>query len=57
MISSRKKRREIDGKYDYRYSQLVLVFGRLLNEGWLEIDDLEGLDEDKITKIKLLTTG
>jgi len=53
----KEKRREIDEKYDYRYSQLIFVFGRLLNEGWLEINDLEGLDEDKITKIKLLTTG
>ena len=30
-------------------SHLIFVFGRLLNEGWIEIDDLEGLDEDKIT--------
>ena len=48
----KEKRREIDRKYDYRYSQLIFVFGRLLNEGWLEEDDLEGLDEDKIVKIK-----
>ena len=27
------KRREIDEKYDYRYSQLPLVFGQLLREG------------------------
>jgi hypothetical protein len=25
-----KKRREIDGKYDYRYSVLIFVLGRLL---------------------------
>jgi hypothetical protein len=31
---------------------LILVFGRLLREGWIEVDDLEGLDEEKITKIK-----
>ena len=48
----KEKRKEIDGKYDYRYSQLIFVFGRLLNEGWLEEDDLEGLNEEKITKIK-----
>jgi hypothetical protein len=36
--------------------QSTFAFGRLLNEGWLEIDDFEGQDEDKITKIKLLTT-
>ena len=47
-----EKRNEIDDKYDYRYSQLLFVFGRLLREGWLNEDDLEGLNEDKITKIK-----
>lgn len=47
-----EKRNEIDEKYDYRYSVLILVFGRLLREGWIGLGDLEGLDEDKITKIK-----
>ena len=47
-----KKRSNIDDKYDYRYSQLIFVFGRLLYEGWLDVYDLEGLDEDKITKIR-----
>ena len=28
-----RKRREIQEKYDYRYSQLILVFARLLQEG------------------------
>ncbi len=27
------RRREIEQKYDYRYSELILVFGRLLREG------------------------
>jgi hypothetical protein len=27
------KRREIDEKYDYRYSQLIIVFARLIHEG------------------------
>lgn len=53
----KEKRREINEKYDYRYSQLIFVFGRLLNEGWLGIDDFEGLDEGKITKIKFFKTG
>jgi len=49
-----EKRKEIDEKYDYRYSVLILVFGRLLKEGWIALDDLEGLDKDKIAKIKYL---
>jgi hypothetical protein len=49
-----EQRKEIDGKYDYRYSVLVLVFTRLLRERWLEEADLEGLGEDKVEKIKYL---
>jgi len=47
-----EKRKEIDEKYDYRYSVLILVFGRLLREGWIELDDIKGLDEDKISNFK-----
>lgn len=44
-------RREVDEKYDYRYSQLILVFARLVAEGWLSLDELEGLAEEKIERI------
>jgi hypothetical protein len=49
-----EKRDEIDEKYDYRYSKLILVFSRLINEGWLDFSDLEGLAEDKIDRMKSL---
>ena len=49
-----KKRKEIDRKYDYRYSVLIFVFARLLQEGWLKESDLEGLREDKTYQIKAL---
>jgi hypothetical protein len=45
------RRHEIDGKYDYRYSVLIFVFARLLQEGWLDLDELKGLEPDKLTKI------
>jgi hypothetical protein len=48
------KRREIDRKYDYRYSQLIIVFGRLVHEGWLSLEELEGLHEDKLEKIRAI---
>lgn len=47
-------RREIDSKYDYRYSQLSLVFGRLLREGRIDEDELNGLSEDKLAHIRLI---
>ena len=49
-----KKGREIDEKYDYRYSQLVLVFARLVREGRLKEEQLEGLAEEKLSFIARL---
>ncbi|WP_026733765.1 MULTISPECIES: hypothetical protein [unclassified Fischerella] len=49
------RRHEIDGKYDYRYSVLIFVFARLVKEGWLHLDELEGLNTDKLTKVAALT--
>src|SRR5215471_16081739 len=38
-----QRRKEIDRKYDHGYSQLDLVFGRLLREKWINEEDLRGL--------------
>ena len=46
--------KEIDEKYDYRYSQLIMVFARLVHQGWLSLEELEGLHEDKLAKIELI---
>lgn len=45
-------RKEIDRKYDYRYSQLTRVFGRLLYEKRLGEEELGGLREDKLKSIR-----
>ena len=45
-------RKEIDRKYDYRYSQLTHVFGRLLHEGRVSEEELHGLREDKLKLIR-----
>jgi hypothetical protein len=49
-----EKRDEIDEKYDYRYSKLILVFARLVKDGWLNFNDLIGLTENKIDRIESL---
>jgi len=49
-----EKRQEISQKYDYRYSVLPLAFARLIAEGWLNIEDLNGLNEEKTNQIKQL---
>jgi hypothetical protein len=47
-------RKEINSKYDYRYSMLLIVFGQLVRQGWLGIDELRGLSEDKVASIQLV---
>ncbi len=47
-----ERRREINRKYDYRYSQLTHVFGRLLYENRLGEEELRGLREDKLNLIR-----
>jgi hypothetical protein len=49
------RRHDLDGKYDYRFSVLIFVFASLLKEGWLHLDDLTGLESDKIAKIRSLS--
>ena len=49
-----QRRKEIDRKYDYRYSQLRHVFGKLLHEKRLREEELRGLREDKLKSIRSL---
>ena len=49
-----ERREEINRKYDYRYSQLRHVFGRLLYEGRVSEEALRGLQEDKLKSIRSL---
>lgn len=41
------RRRAIDEKYDYRYSQLILVFSRLVREGRIQREQFEDLSQEK----------
>jgi len=47
-----KREKEIDQIYDYRYSQLVMVFAILIKRGLLSIDELKSLSDDKLERIK-----
>ena len=51
------RRREIDNKYDFRYSVLLMVFAVLLREGNLSEEDLRGLGQDKLDSIRLVAHG
>lgn len=47
-----QKAKEMDRKYDYRYSQLIFVFAQLLHEGYLSLDEISVLGEEKLEEIR-----
>jgi Photoprotection regulator fluorescence recovery protein len=49
-----QRRKEIDRKYDYRYSHLTQVFGRLLYETRVSEEELRGFSQDKLKTIRSL---
>ena len=48
------RRHEIEGKYDYRDSAFIFVFAELIKQGWLRIDELDGINQNKLTKVAAL---
>jgi hypothetical protein len=50
-----KRQREIDTEYDFRYSQIIMVFANLVRKQKLEINELAGLAEDKLLAIKKIS--
>lgn len=48
------RRHDIDGKYDYRDSMYLFAFSQLIKEGWLSLDELEGLHPTKRKKVAAL---
>ncbi len=49
-------RKSINQKYDYRYSQLEMLFVRLLRENRISKEDLTGLSEEKLHYIDRIAT-
>jgi hypothetical protein len=46
------KQREIDDKYDFRYSRLILLFSRLVREGRIRREQLDGLSDEKLSFVE-----
>lgn len=49
------KRHEIDGKYDEQPAMLMFALAALIKDGLIDMQELEGLDKDKLSKISALT--
>ncbi|AFZ46543.1 hypothetical protein Cyast_0565 [Cyanobacterium stanieri PCC 7202] len=48
------KRYDLDGKYDNREPMLVFTFAQLLKEGWINLEELTGLEKGKLAQISSL---
>jgi hypothetical protein len=53
----RRKRYEVDGLLDYRYSVLTEVFARLISGGYMSETDLSGLSKDKLAEIRRIVSS
>lgn len=49
-----RRQREIDNEFDFRYSQLIFVFARLVRTRKIEIAELNGLSEQKLAEIQFI---
>jgi hypothetical protein len=49
--------KEIDRKYQYKYSTLVPFFADCVREGKLDLEDLPGLADDKLSYIRQHAVG
>lgn len=47
----RQQRRDLEQLFDYRYSQLIIVFASLIRKGYLDEKLLNGLSQDKRDEI------
>lgn len=47
-----RRRKDIDRRYDFRSSRLTQLFGRLLSEGRITEQELNGLRKDKMKAIR-----
>ena len=47
-----QRRNEIDTKYEYKYSVVLLVLADLVREGRIALDEIQGLAEDKLRCVR-----
>jgi hypothetical protein len=50
----KQKRQAVAERYDFRYSVLLYVFADLIHAGFLEMEELDGLGEDKIARLSTM---
>ena len=49
------QRHVIEGRFDFRSDGILFVFASLVKDGLLQMDELAGLDAEKLTKVKAMS--
>ena len=49
------ERHTIEGRFDFRYEGLLFVFASLVKDKLLQLDELSGLEADKLAKIAAMS--
>ena len=49
------ERHTIEGRFDFRLDGILFVFASLVKESLLQLEELEGLDADKLAKIAAMS--
>jgi hypothetical protein len=49
------QRHVIEGRFDFRAEGILFVFASLVKEGLLQLDELQGLDQEKLGKVKAMS--
>jgi len=45
------QRHVMEGRFDFRLDGILFVFASLVKEGFLQIDELQGLEAEKLSKV------
>ena len=49
------QRHGIEGRFEFRQESILFVFASLVKEGFLNLDELQGLDAEKLSKIMAMS--
>lgn len=47
-----QRRKEIEAKYEFKYSSVLLLLAQLVRESRISLDELHGLSEDKLKCVR-----
>jgi hypothetical protein len=48
------QRHDLEGRFDFRLEGILFVFASFVKDGLLAVDELEGLEAEKLAKIKAM---